>query len=855
MGAATTFAELIANPLSEKVFLCEAKPAEVITDFDLATVTLAGFTCNISLVDGTAFITNPSVDLTDYIGWKITITAGGKTLVGYIKAAGGGETLDAELITAGWTNVNFETLTNNANNRDIDSAINASGVAVAIAKNGAPMGEANKLYKWVYGRTVGSGETPGIAITTDYNGAATDLPATTAAAAGNYYATFGGARYLAIYVTAASNFSSTNSLKQVTAPSATGVTIVSASGGSTYNWTSNDGINANSASFTVTLEAVLSYKKSYLNETITLADSSTEIIRKSVAAMEIDGTALTVKTTLLEVEADSGSYWHDTANSLLYVHPADDGSPDGHTVIVSFWVYFATKGIVLDSRYYEPYIAENGIPSISQETQQIHWGASQISSGAVVLLNNRGYFDQIAKRWIWNNKDIKILLGGDSLPYSEYTSLFAGKIMQATFTKTEYSLEIQSKAFALLRNLPINNFWTSTWAELDPSAEGKPIPYYWGSYSAAQAPLVTCIDQNYDANSSQWKICDTAFHEILSITQVYIDYGAGSGWETIAHANESLANATFTIETKPIWGVTKVKVAFEGYHSGSVLIEGAPEIAEDILLNQFGYTAADLNAASLTASKAISTRALNVPIESEEAALTVIETICQSDLAFFDEDGSGLLRYRSWEPSASGTVPVLAKEDILEIPEIVDDSSQLYWKIKAGYSYLCEQGKYLYTESSDSESKYKYSRDDYLTINTYLRTSVDADELAFRLNWVTKNPSPIISLTLKAGQISKTLGEKVKVTIARAPFQTAGGYDERVFEITSKDISCFPLFVQLKGRDLMDFGNNIGFWTADTIPAWGSASAQEREDSGFWCDANGLADPTDQSSLNVSLWW
>jgi hypothetical protein len=410
--------------------------------------------------------------------------------------------------------------------------------------------------------------------------------------------------------------------------------------------------------------------------------------------------------------------------------------------------------------------------------------------------------------------------------------------------------------FALLRSLPINNFWTSTWANLDPSAEGKPIPYYWGSYSAAQAPIVTCVNTAYAASTYQFKICDCAFHAIKSITQVYVDLGAGAGWETQVHANEDLTNGTFTIVNASfVVGTSRVKVAFEGYHSGSVLIEGAPEIVEDILLNQCGYAAADLNAASFTASKAISACALNVAIEDETSALTIIETACQSDLAFFDEDGSGLLRYRTWEPTATGTIPVLAKEDILEDPEINEDGSQIFWKVKVGYSWLGAIDGFLYTEESDSESKYKYGRDDYLSLNTYLRTKADADALAFRLNWITRNPSPVIDLKLKAGQINKTLGDMVKVTLARAPYQTAGGYSERVFEIISKEVSCFPLFVELRGRDLMDFGSNVGFWMGDTAPTWLLGTAQEREDSGFWTDDDGYCEPTDASSLNKSLWW
>ena len=111
-------------------------------------------------------------------------------------------------------------------------------------------------------------------------------------------------------------------------------------------------------SFTLTTGQTYTYQISYLNETVTLADSKTETVRKAVSACELDGTALTVKTSIIEVEATAGTYWHDKNNGLFYVHAPDGGTPNHHTVIVYFWVYFATKSIVLNSVVGEPYVPE-----------------------------------------------------------------------------------------------------------------------------------------------------------------------------------------------------------------------------------------------------------------------------------------------------------------------------------------------------------------------------------------------------------------------------------------------------------------------------------------------------------------
>lgn len=505
-----------------------------------------------------------------------------------------------------------------------------------------------------------------------------------------------------------------------------------------------------------------------------------------------------------EVESTPGSYWHDTTNGKLYVHTDDGGDPGDHTVIVYFWVYFATKGIVLDGRYYEPYIGQNGIQQLTQEIQPIYYGAARISSGDVSLLNGRGFFDQIAVKWIWNRKDIRILLGGDALPYSEYTALFTGIVMKTRFTQNSFTIEIQSSAARFFqKQAPLSDFLAANYPNLDPAAEGRPIPLYYGHFPVGSDIIATCINTAYAANTYQFKICDTTYHAIQSIIQVYIDYGAGAGWETIAHANEDLNTATFTItDASFVVGTTRVKVAFYGYWSGGVRIEGAPEIVEDLLLTVCGYTAADLNAASFTASKTASAVVLMVPVEEKTSILSIIQRICQSDFAFIDEDGEGLIRYRTWEPTASGTAPVLAKEEIMERPEVMVDSSMIYTTVRIGYGYI---NRLDYIVQTDEDAQRKYGVDETLTLDTYIKTEADATTLAERILWFTANPLAVVTLKLKATVIDKLLGDKIALTLARAPFGTVGGYSAREFEIISKTISCFPLFVTLRAWDAGDF--------------------------------------------------
>jgi len=220
---------------------------------DNLTITHSGFTCNLSTVDGTAFITNPSVNLTQYPnGTKFTLTAGGKTLVGYKQTVGGGESLGTELLSSVVNSgTPYDTFV--ASGKDITSAIcAAAGGANWNAGGSVVPGE---LYKSVTNLTLNSGTAPDYYLLnvlgwdTNYQlteGNQTQYWTNTKTGDTTFITT--------VYGTDPHNIALTASFKKVLTPSATGATIVSTQGGSTYNWASNDGIDANSASFTLTAE-------------------------------------------------------------------------------------------------------------------------------------------------------------------------------------------------------------------------------------------------------------------------------------------------------------------------------------------------------------------------------------------------------------------------------------------------------------------------------------------------------------------------------------------------------------------------------------------------------------------------
>jgi hypothetical protein len=595
------------------------------------------------------------------------------------------------------------------------------------------------------------------------------------------------------------------------------------------------------------------YERSYSDDEYTLSDGGKETVHKILESVEEDGDDLTEQTSLSAVSSNAGSWWQDTSTETLYVHSSDSADPDTHVVVGRFWWRVSTQPVSLDGNFYEPHLGERGVPALSLEIDSVS-GSADIGAGRLSLLNQSGFYNKASAKYLWDNAEVRFLLGGEDLPYSEYQRMFTGSIKGRSLDGQAFQLAVKSRAFRLLRSLPINNYWTSDYPNLDPDAEGTPIPYYYGSYSERQAPWATCVDTAYGTDQYQFKICD---HEIKSITQVYINFFDGNGWQAASHANENLTNATFTItDASFVLGTTEVKVAFEGKPDvGGDLIERGPDIAEDILLSYCGYSASELDSTAFSDSLALTEYDLNVHVTMDIDALSLLETVADSDLAILDEDGQGRLRYRVWNPDITGVTDTIDETDFIgrEGPSFDAESDLIYYKVQVGYSYAPTLNAYLFEEYEDSQSQYLYG-DKSLRLKTFIRNATGAALLAQRRQFLEGQPYIRLRGIVKMSLIDYDLGDRVKVTLDNAP-TTEGSYSDRLFEAVGLRRSFFPAQVAVTLRDLRQYGRNVGAWQEAGYPDWSTATDAEKQESGFWCDTNGFADSTDPDSKNVSRWW
>ncbi|MFZ2153653.1 MAG: choice-of-anchor Q domain-containing protein [Candidatus Moraniibacteriota bacterium] len=304
-----------------------AKPiisgADVVTGFNQLTssgsVTQANM--KMSIVSGTAFVDFSDADsLTPYIGQKLTITDNaGKKLVGYIKAAGTSETHGTETLSNGAFDDTSNIWTNNSTVASVAGGQTGNALQVTCTSDwglgGETMGtEINgALYYFsIYQKNGSGGGQVSIQDNSDYTtllgfGWNSDPSWTqhfgylTAKSEG-IMATFQGG------TSGSTTLFDTGTLKQVLTPSATGVTITSTPGGSTYEWTSEEnGFNRNDGSnYTYSIEIANVWQASVATQ----------------PNVVIFDTTLGTNETSIENLTDANQwYWN---SNLLYIYSTTD---------------------------------------------------------------------------------------------------------------------------------------------------------------------------------------------------------------------------------------------------------------------------------------------------------------------------------------------------------------------------------------------------------------------------------------------------------------------------------------------------------------------------------------------------
>lgn len=540
------------------------------------------------------------------------------------------------------------------------------------------------------------------------------------------------------------------------------------------------------------------------------------------------------------------------------------------------------------TRYYDPFI--KAIPVISQTTQQLTGGYSTTSISSVTLSNDDGLFDQLSALYIWQNQPVKILFGGESLPYSEYVTVFGGRITDIAWTRQSMTLTLQSNQQVLQQqNIPKTQITTAGFPDCDPSAVGKFQPLVYGIFapSGTDVPARASI-QPLATDEATYIASDVALYAgswadnqngpgVFAVSAVRISYDNGTSWQSAAldaggpftsgnYMNVSSANKYRWCQPNllavrfnaaayaPASGKRpKIAIEFTGKaDAGGVAIASISDIIQDLLINYARFTAADIDAASFAAAKAASTAAVTMFIAEQTPITAVIDKLAQSDFGYFYVNNQGKFAYKVWQGNAAPSVTLddtMILRDSLEVGFYVN---QQFTKINVGYNGSNSRtGDFLYASASDALPASVYGNRAFKTVSTFLAGQTAAANLAYRQLILQKYPLSAVKGKCKWQIGNANIGDVISITSARSP-GAGGSYIAMPFELVSITRNMETGTTEFIARSIPQ---HLAYWTAADAPGYAAATPAQRLVSGYWTDDYGNAVAGDFSTNGVSVWF
>jgi len=517
--------------------------------------------------------------------------------------------------------------------------------------------------------------------------------------------------------------------------------------------------------------------------------------------------------------------------------------------------------------YFEKRILVDSSANVIEKTADLVIGRQRTSRGEISLDNTDGLFDKLSRAWNWKNKAARYRFGLDDIALSEYETTGRLVVDDIAPLGERFTLSLVAEIDAWRQEFPLNTYASSD--ALGEGVAGTRIPVLLGP----KTDIIPDLIDDEDAASGEWKyrIADSNYQELYQVSAVRAikkSTGAVTTLTETTHYTVDLSGCTITVNDDwTVGGTEDVAEAYEircdaigqpaaGADTSSDYIKLPGEVARWILKTFLGYTDAKLDLPSFSSVDTEVPFVLAKYFKSETTVREALRGIERSALGTIRPKKDGTVEFFVWDPwSGSASAIELSDEDFSRFETDVKMDT-VYYETNVRYDENpAKPGSFQVETASHNATKYLTDSSNSIIVETYLKNAADAQTLAQRINLLYRGITIEIDFVeLGVRMIAHELYERVKVTKTRAP-STAGCFLSRLMEILELKIDFVTPQVSGRLGDLRGLVNKVGMWTEDDAPAWSVATDEEKAASGFWCDDNGRADPSDLGSANVSVWW
>jgi hypothetical protein len=458
----------------------------------------------------------------------------------------------------------------------------------------------------------------------------------------------------------------------------------------------------------------------------------------------------------------------------------------------------------------------------------------------------------------WGNKAVTVKLGNGTTAAdfdTIYTGVvrFPGGVSYWDDTVLRFSIDdLRSKDSKVL---PANRFNPATYANMESKQAYTSIPLVYGDWrtTAGGGETLPCyqIDSTV-STGGKFKIAD---HALKEIEVVYLNGADITGNCTLDAANgEFSITSTSTYDTLTDVVTANVQGATDDGLTSGTLLQSLPDILDDLLQTQMSIAAGAIDAAAFAAwenelsAAEYGRRWIGTEISSDDL---VRDLLVDGFADLTVASGKYTPVYRA--VSASTGAATFDGSDILERSDATKDFSVQRDPERIFTNEVVGDYRFAPTESA---FKVTYAKRDSASIANLGTTK--RRRLAMRWLYVTTGAETRVN---RESYLFSTEPEVITMSMAPAAM-TMSPTDQFLLSYSKYDST--PMQVRqisvdfLRARALAVCWNMLrltpGRWTGSSAPAWGSATALQKQEQGFFTDANGRANTGDANSTG-SIWF
>lgn len=624
----------------------------------------------------------------------------------------------------------------------------------------------------------------------------------------------------------------------------------------------------------------------------------------------MDGVALTAQVSINAVEAAPGSYWWDAANGILYVSASDSSTIWAHTIVADFTLYFCSGSYVtgqpvfLNSTLYWPYFGRCG--TITRSINDI-FNPSTVTSSTQIGLIHGTAFNNIFRSYRWENRTATILIGGESLSYGEYRTIYVGYTRDKIWREGDLTIELADAVNKLKTKYPQSaiqaadvttsyTYYFSTApvntisfaanavnanAVTKEAPIGNPYPVVMGKdvvvlnppvlasnpiSTGARVSLIgrglTYVSSEIRPSATSGKYLQNIWKDQGTPTQSSGFFQNDAKGLVYSYNNPDRTGNRYYVVCGPI------EASHDPYYDGPVMENPADLIQWAI--QDAGITVTWDETKRLRSKFLCSLMELQILWnQSGKTLQDLCDGICRSSGSVLFQGVDGKYVFMTLAPDYSSYITLDEAWGDFHSFDAQTYALQVYPKVTVGYGLLsldnigCTKATNISNIDVRSSTEFTYTatipefQSDLATSQefelrgTYLKTQAGAVCLANRMARWNSNVPMTMRMDTDFRWLSLDIGSTVLITKSVKPVADPTW---NVFAvITSVGINIENCIVHLEGRE--QFKDRQALLGTTGAPAWASATTAQKRLSGFIADDTGLVAASDNSAFKASLEW